>query len=84
MTLFGPPFIYDGDPPYGLRGVMPGMLSPFEAPYAAATSSANMIAPGEIVTGVTNVPGRLVLMTSSGSMTYGDFFLLLDEDWGDI
>ena len=61
---------------YGVRGNMPGMLCPWQDAHAYGTPN------GTIFTGITGVSGRALLM--AGYDIQEEFFLMLDEDWGDV
>ncbi len=64
-------FAIDADGSGALRGTLPGMLEPLASP------SSEMC--GSIMTGITGVVGRLLLLKSGYSSS--SIGLLLDEDW---
>ena len=64
-------FAIDTDGSGALRGTLPGMLEPLASP------SSEMC--GSIMTGITGVVGRLLLLKNAYS--YSSIGLLLDEDW---
>lgn len=63
-----------------LRGFIPGMLATVQSPVHNGGASALM--PGDILSNITGVVGRVVIVAAAvGSPS--DCVFLLDEDWGD-
>lgn len=60
-----------------IRGFMPGVLCPAEALMDGTTYGM-----GSILTNVSNISGRLMLVCGY-SKSGGEFLMKLDEDWGD-
>ena len=74
----GPPMLVHDLATYSLRGELPGMLSLFE--YC----SQGGLKVGHIFDTINGVTGRVVLMSGVGLSAGTEFFLRLDEDWGDV
>ena len=63
-----------------LRGFLPGMLAAVQAPVHNGGASA--LPPGAILSGITGVTGRVVVLGAAVGAA-SDCVMLLDEDWGD-
>lgn len=61
-----------------IRGFLPGMLCPAEAIMDGSTYTM-----GSIISNISNVTGRLILLAGYYKMG-GEFLLKLDEDWGEV
>jgi hypothetical protein len=78
LLVLGPAILLDTSSSTSVRGFLPGFLCMANSPIGAGPAF-----PGDKVSDVTGVTGRLMFVNWYGASSNGDAALLLDEDWGD-